>query len=500
MVDSITQLVQNMTTATMVESKDGIQLPKLSTDLRSMIAFGSLVDLELFVGKDNNWQALLHTVKETYNIPIENRVAEVLSEGQSQITIPVRILENGQLISAKISPEKENVESVINVKTPQQRTLSQIEVAPIKIEKFVEHSLQEVKVPQPIINKIMENIRPLQVSILNIGNLPDDKIISETVLKQFLTQIATMDNESIFPQIKEMMTNLIGSVIPGKVINQIKDTTWLSTPIGETFFESKIKLPLTENVVLSVDGITKNYSEEIKFLDNLIKTVMPQKEISVKPEQILEFPQLKSLSDISANVSTEIFSQIINKLPMTSDNLLQKIYNFYQATEEKDVVKWLGEKIVKEIRTEVQNSPKVIQELQNFITGSIKETPVWKIVEMPLFDGTQFSHVKIAVKKDNQEHSTEKNKGKNGTRFVVETNFSKLGAFQFDGFSNAIERKLDLIIRTSQQQEDDFCKNIMNLFKKTLYDVNYVGTIKINSQERFVNLAEEIEKGKGIYV
>ena len=180
--------------------------------------------------------------------------------------------------------------------------------------------------------------------------------------------------------------------------------------------------------------------------------------------------------------------------------MFQNIYNLYQGAETKDISKWLGIQTVKKINTEVSQSPKVLQELQDFATSMIKETPVWKIVEMPLFDGTQFSPLKIAVKKDPEQQKKETSQQNTGTRFIVETNFSKLGSFQFDGLSHAKERRLDLIIRTSSAQTDDFCSNLINLFKKSLYDVDYTGTIKINRQETFINLLEDCDSGKGIYV
>ena len=132
------------------------------------------------------------------------------------------------------------------------------------------------------------------------------------------------------------------------------------------------------------------------------------------------------------------------------------------------------------------------------LQGSQKETTSWRIVEMPFYDGFQLSAIKIAVKKDKQKQ--ERQKDKKTTRFVVETEFSKLGKFQFDGFSKVQLRSLDLIIRTSEQISDDFCLNIINLFKKSLYDLDYSGTIKINRAENFINFNDESIINEGVYI
>ena len=84
---------------------------------------------------------------------------------------------------------------------------------------------------------------------------------------------------------------------------------------------------------------------------------------------------------------------------------------------------------------------------------------------------------------------------------MIETEFSKLGAFQFDGLSVASECRLDLVIRTSKKMEEDFCLAIINLFKKSLYDLEYIGSIKINQSESFIKIDKEIQAlPSGVYI
>ena len=118
---------------------------------------------------------------------------------------------------------------------------------------------------------------------------------------------------------------------------------------------------------------------------------------------------------------------------------------------------------------------------------------------MPLFDGNQLQPFKFAVKKDSNKNNHKASKQKSGTRFIVETEFSKLGSFQFDGFSNVLKRNFDLIIRTSKYFDDDFCSNIINLFKKSLYKLDYSGTIKINCKSDFIKIYEQSNMNEGIY-
>lgn len=86
---------------------------------------------------------------------------------------------------------------------------------------------------------------------------------------------------------------------------------------------------------------------------------------------------------------------------------------------------------------------------------------------------------------------------------MVDTSFSRLGEFQFDGFSVAKERRFDLIIRTSRSVGDDLCANIMRIFKTALNEVGYAGSINVNVKENFIKICED-ERSEtlkdGIYI
>ena len=114
--------------------------------------------------------------------------------------------------------------------------------------------------------------------------------------------------------------------------------------------------------------------------------------------------------------------------------------------------------------------------------------------------------VKLAVKKKKQDKDADNQPSphKKEARFVLETEFSKLGKFQFDGFSVVNERRFDLIIRTSKMLPDDFCAHVVNLFKTSLHAVDYHGNIKLNLKENFIKIADDepdnISIKDGLYI
>lgn len=74
---------------------------------------------------------------------------------------------------------------------------------------------------------------------------------------------------------------------------------------------------------------------------------------------------------------------------------------------------------------------------------------------------------------------------------MVDTSFTVLGGFQFDGFSLPAEKRFDLIIRTEKEIDNDFCAQIMQLFRTSLSAVDYAGNIRINIKEKFIKLCED---------
>ena len=112
--------------------------------------------------------------------------------------------------------------------------------------------------------------------------------------------------------------------------------------------------------------------------------------------------------------------------------------------------------------------------------------------------------LKIAVRKNREEEEKDDlRRREGGIRFLVETEFSKLGSFQFDGFSQVKERRFDLVIRTSQPQPQGFCAEIMRLFKNSLHDVGYNGQININQQADFIKInsdASGLNTAEGLFI
>lgn len=495
MSNSINPLVQSLLLS-QPENPLLLQISQLPPEALEVLNRGDLAQLEIFTSQDGVLQGSLRVNGQSFALSLNESLLALV--GQQDLVIPVKIGANGQLHLLKGEPSSTAPVLAISEKNP----IAQIELSPLKIAEFVDKTLQEMKVLPAIRQQIVQNISPLPVSIDRVGG---EVISNEAVLQplqNILQQIA--DNLQNLPVLKPLLlqavNNLVGQQIRGEVAERFNDMTVVKTPLGETYFDAKVKLPLTEPVLINITQPSSDYSREIKFVDDLLKILLRPKETEVKPEVIARQPQLKNLAALNEMASPSLMPAIINRLPFEGTNLLENIFNFYQASTHKDLSRWLGHELIKSAAADPLHGDKIIGELKTFLTSSLRETPSWRIVEIPLFDGTQFSQVKVAVQKEPDQSKDKAKKQKSGTRFVVETSFSKLGNFQFDGFASLAKRSLDLIVRTSAPLEDDFYANVINLFKKSLYTLDYAGTIKINRQETFINLQEENVLTEGIYI
>ena len=178
--------------------------------------------------------------------------------------------------------------------------------------------------------------------------------------------------------------------------------------------------------------------------------------------------------------------------------------NFVKGAMKRNVTEWIGKELTEELNRSGAEGREVISRLSGFINANSREGVSWRMVEIPFLDGSNLSKIRVAVKKyDDENEKNTKEKSRFGTRFVVDTSFSRLGEFQFDGFSVAKERRFDLIIRTSRSVGDDLCANIVRIFKTTLNEVGYAGSVNVNVKENFIKICED-EHSKtlkdGIYI
>ena len=409
----------------------------------------------------NNQSNIQFKVSSIDNLPVEKFVAT--NTGQISRNIPSTIEGSGQ-------------STIKTINLPAQP----LKTAPELIQKFEQAGFSKDAV---------SNIKTLTA---NIGLITDTKVKLPILTEQNLTNII----KSASPD--KVIENLKSQVIKGEVISIPDKPLTIRTILGDFIIDKNIKLPQNTEVFLSLKDIllpqtntkTKTIFDIIKPLSDLASCAKTASQsIKQAPKQVLPH---------------NLHQIIVNKLPTTDNKMIINMINFIKAAQNKDLSMWLGKEGVQAISNHGTEGQEVVSKLSSIVNNALREPNIsWRIIEVPFFSGEVFSSIRVSIKENFDEQGTSGKNRKNGTRFLVDTNFSQLGEFQFDGFAVEKDRRFDLIIRTSKQIEDDIFSHIYRIFKTTLHDFEYSGNLKVNVKENFIKICEDNQNNtlnKGIFI
>ena len=349
-----------------------------------------------------------------------------------------------------------------------QTALRQIDIK-VSIPNSSSIQLSQTSSPQqmqtPVLNQIENKVAEV------ISQLPD-------VLNQKTPIEQTNVIQSTIQDLAAKLQVVVGQNIPAETTLAGKEIIF-NTPLGDVRPQIPVQIP--ENIKVDME------ISEIIFSESPEKTT--QIPLSIKMEQALQ--NLKT-------TEPQLFSEIIAHLPSSdSDNILQQMTTFVKAASKNDVRQWLGDNLTQHLENQGSRGQEILNDLQNVLQQSHKQNISWRIIEIPYYTENHIDTIRLAIKQYPEDKETpEEQRQKFGTRFVVDTNFTQLGAFQFDGFSVAKERRFDLVIRTERSIGNDLYANIVKLFKTTLSEVDYVGNIKINLKENFIKISENNDEDK----
>ena len=399
-------------------------------------------------------------------------------------------------------PQEAQTQAPQNVITNQVQTETKIPLAPLKLENIVKNIAQETLITPDKLQAVLKELPDVSVEFSKNIEVPIKQVVKQAqIIKE---NIKGLLNSSQPP--KEISNGILSAlegvkILPAKT-EAYPQTTVFKTPLGNVFPEEAVKLAEGINLQLNVLDIVPNEKLGLKdVLEFLQIKDSPHKDV-LKTINVTE-PELKEIYKIlQENPVTQ------NKMPIAeSKNFLSNIIGFVKAAVKEDAKHWLGRAEVAELQSTPQGQ-QTLNIAQLAIENAVKDTGRWRMIEIPVMSGEMIDNMKLSIKKQ-QEETEEEGRNKKtkpqekSTRFVLETNFSRLGKFQFDGLAIEEKRRFDLIIRTEKQLEEDIYSHIMGLYKTTLENLNYAGTIKINLKENFIKPWEDDATenlGQGIFV
>lgn len=295
-------------------------------------------------------------------------------------------------------------------------------------------------------------------------------------------------------QIKQTALALNGASLPGETfVRPEAGVTGFRTALGDIISSSPLKLEngLPVELLLQTADQRPQVMEGLQDLLRLL-TQLPQ-EGSTVPNARSQPHVLQTILQPLTENHPDLAAAVAAKIPAQNANLLGNMVNYVKAAVSHDVKQWIGPEVMEKLALAGADGREALASIQNAFNLANRETPIWRIIEIPFFSGEHMEKIRLAIKKYNEEEdeTPAEQKRKYGTRFVVDTNFTRLGRFQFDGYSLARDKRFDLIIRTEREVGNDLCANIMRIFKTTLSAVDYAGTVHINVKENFIKIGED---------
>lgn len=483
MVDSLTSLALQNAMAKIPPSP-------VSSELLGVIANMDLPELQ--VGKNlvvkifNTGTELkaqievqTNTYAETIPIELKTNVNHLNINPRQEVEINAKVMTN--------NPDKVELQ-ILSVKTPNAPEVAKaLEVSEIAVnDKIIIKDIATYKqaiVFAPL--KLEVSIAQKPMLVLEVVSL--DTNVTKPIMQVDLKALPTI--EAIQEKLQVMVSEkIVGEVVKIPVENA-KDGFMLAvkTPLGIVLPEKPLNIEVGAKILLAIKEVVVpkiEAKEEIAFKNEPIKQII----------NILE-PIKKEYPEIAA--------KIMARIPAQTAEMLPNLVAFVKASVSDDVNIWLGKNLTKEIETKPEILKETILKLNDVLRANISENTTWRVLEIPFFNGDIMSKISLAIKKMTEEETKNNQAQKAGTRFVLDTSFSRLGDFQFDGFALRNDKRFDLVLRTQKQMPIGFVENVINIFKRSLIEVDYVGNVSINQEVDFLKLFEpqpNVLAVDGIYI
>lgn len=418
----------------------------------------------------------------------------------------------GQSVKNPVMPEPDNgrimpAKTETAIITDKSSLFSEAGMLPLKLGTALEKIFVQNNVSPAVVRQLGESLNnfSLQLQITSVPAetaqtaVPADKIPQSDFLQKIVTLVKNnmpSDGGALPEKVVQQLTkDIVGQVTAQQnkfITGEMKTADgrlWpvVETPLGPLVPEANLKIPNETKLLLQITGLFQNKAAEVSKLS------------SPGLKEVFELLQARGMNDVE--------DTILQKIPQNNEKLLSNIMSFVKAARSGKPEHWPGTETLNRLKAAGIDGAEVLEKLNNAVNAQVQENSGWKIINIPFYGDNMFNRIRVAVKKmedEEQQRQEKRRKEKSAVRFVVDTSFSVLGAFQLDGFSFVKDKRFDLIVRTEKDMSHDFCSEMMRLFQKSLEDVGYSGNMKINVKENFIKICEDENKNatleNGIFI
>ncbi len=191
---------------------------------------------------------------------------------------------------------------------------------------------------------------------------------------------------------------------------------------------------------------------------------------AVRPDMILaeRWPGLVEAVRALEEVNPSAAQQLVNAvLPRPGATLAANILFFLVALSGGNLRGWLGDgpaRILQRLK------PNLMARLRDDFgrLGRIAEEPRtgdWRATIIPFYSGAEVEQIRLFTRRAGDQAEDEHD-GRQGTRFIIDIDLSRMGRFQLDGLVYQKEKHLDLIVRTENKLPQKMQDDIRDIFRE----------------------------------
>ena len=276
-----------------------------------------------------------------------------------------------------------------------------------------------------------------------------------------------------------------GTVIANVIGHEVDGAMILQTPLGtlKTFLPQA--LPVGTQLAIQIQPAIASEVSAIPLLagNESFSTVTSLAREWKSFDDALQWLQL---------ADPQIFNQLAQQLPQAGPKLTSSLLFFIAAIRGGDVRNFLGarasqllEQKASELMTQLRNDTAQWQQLSTETANK-----PWAMFTLPVMVDARAEPLRFYYRQEDQPEEAASDK-KSGAqhRFIIDVDFSQLGAVQMDGFvrSDKDKKVFDLVFRSERALVTSVSDAIREIFKNALEATGYRGYMTFQQgQQHFV--------------
>ncbi len=252
--------------------------------------------------------------------------------------------------------------------------------------------------------------------------------------------------------------------------------TLVQTPLGVVSLPTTKPLPANTPLTLEILGTYADRSER-KAMPGLVR----QQTLHAFSKT---WPHLREAIVTVRQAEAETSGPtIVQAIPRLGPTLANGMLFFIAALRTGNLHSWLGDGASRALETAGRGD--LLTQLGNDFTllgriaGEHHESG-WQTMLIPVYDGDKLHQIRMFMRKHGRHNSDD---GETESRFVIETELSRLGLIQLDGLIN--KTQFDLVIRSKKELPENIQTGIKAIFLDALVTAELGGSIKFQTKPDF---------------